>query len=141
MKPLREQLCQVPLCNHSRVSLRVAGICSCPLDGSQFGLAISWPSPRSLLILCPYTSYRQGKFGVEGSVSGLMSHSLYWRACMAIGSGYLSLLILCCNQFQIELTHRFLGSSPMPSLQLFPEMPPQQFPFSLPALSPDSCYT
>jgi hypothetical protein len=37
MKPLRRQLCKVPVCKHSRVSLIIPGVGSFPRDGSQVG--------------------------------------------------------------------------------------------------------
>lgn len=52
------------------------GIGACPWIGSQVGPVIGWPFLQSLLLLCPSISFRQGKFGVESIVDGLVSLSL-----------------------------------------------------------------
>jgi hypothetical protein len=50
--PLRGELCQAPVCKHTRLSLIVSVICSCP-HGSQVGPVIGWPFSPALLHICP----------------------------------------------------------------------------------------
>lgn len=61
-KPLREHLCQVPVCKHNIVLLIVLGITSCPWHGFYLGSSTDWPFSQTLLHLCPYTSCRQDRF-------------------------------------------------------------------------------
>jgi hypothetical protein len=91
MKPLRRQLCEAPVCKHSRGSLIVSGVSALTWDVSQVGAVIHWLFPQPLLHLYPCTPCRQDRFGVEGFVGGLLSLSLLWKSCFTPGGVHFSL--------------------------------------------------
>ena len=96
VEPLRRQLCQVPICKNNRALSIMLGIGSCPWNGSQFGTVINWPFPPSLPHLCPCITCKQDTFWVKGFVGELVFLSLYWKSCLATGSGHFKIHIFHC---------------------------------------------
>ena len=47
-----------------------------PMSSVSSWASLGWPFSQSLFYLCPCTSYKYDKFGVESFVGGLMSFSL-----------------------------------------------------------------
>jgi hypothetical protein len=98
MKPLRWQLCLVPVRKHRRDSLIVSKVSALTWDESQVGAVIGCLFPQCLLHLYLCTSGRQDRFWVEGSVDGLMTppSSLSPSCIQEISSHFLLIMLEGC---------------------------------------------
>jgi hypothetical protein len=91
---LLDEASQVSICMHSRVSLISSWVGCFTWDSSQFGVVISWLFPQSMLHLCSWTYCKRDRFWVKSFVDGLVSPSLLWKSCFAIGGWCFSLYTL-----------------------------------------------
>ena len=92
MEPLRGQF--APVCKHNRVSLIVLGIGACPWMGLTLGQFLVGHSFSHCSITCARISCRLDTFLVEKFVGRLVSLSLHWGSCLAIGGSLFRFHIL-----------------------------------------------